>query len=74
MKCISDGLKDIAYKDDSQIGHAEAFDHDMTSSFTYEKPISPEIDSRLHEDQEFVAVYIGPRHILRIESSVSSYP
>jgi len=74
LKCISDGLKGAAYNDDSQIGHAEAFDHDTTSSFTYEEPISPEIDNWLNKREEFVAVTIRPRHILRLEVYTTKAP
>ena len=71
LKCICDGLKSVAYNDDSQIGHAEAFDHDTTSSFTYEEPISSEIDNWLNKGEEFVAVTIRLRDILRIESTIT---
>jgi hypothetical protein len=74
LKCISDGLKGVAYSDDSQIGHAEAFDHDTTSSFTYEEPISPEINDWLRKDEEFVAVVIRLRRILRVEVFTAEAP
>ncbi len=71
LKCISDGLGVVAYNDDSQIGHAEVFVHDTTSSFTYEEPISSEIGDWLKKGEEFVAVAIRLRDILSMKSTIT---
>jgi len=57
--------------DGSQIGHAEAFDHDTATTFTYEKPTSSDINKWLDKYEEFVAVTIGLRDILMIKSTIT---
>jgi len=74
LKCVSDGLKGIAYNDDNQIGHAEVFDHNMTSSFTYEGPMPSEIEDWLNKREEFVAVTIRLRHILHLTVFTTKAP
>lgn len=74
LKCIQDGLKDVAYKDDSQIGQSEAFVHDTTSSVTYKEPILSEVSDWFNKGEEFVAVTIGLRYMLKIKTTITQAP
>lgn len=70
LKNLLDDLKGIAYLDDSQVTHTEAYLHDLASSYTIEEPTSTEIFDWLGEDREFVAVLIRARPRLILKSHI----
>ena len=64
LKCICDGLKEVAYEDDSQITRKEIRQYNINSTpIRIEEPTSPDIFDWLDKEEEFVVVTVRIKEV-----------
>jgi Holliday junction resolvase RusA-like endonuclease len=71
-KNVLDALKGVAYIDDNQVEEKISTIHDRKHSITVEQPYSEETFDYLDKNEEFLSIFIRPRPVLVITSTITS--